>query len=127
MTDGRQVLDFSAPVLFQTKDHRHRASRHLRSTAHRRWRTSSGAARDPDRRDDRCGGRRHRTLLAQRLAVPVRVLKNSLGELANGRLDYRIAETRKDEFASSTRSSTRRHGLELRYEEPPDTSTLSRH
>jgi len=30
--------------------------------------------------------------------VPVRVLRNSLQELANGRYDYRIAETRKDEF-----------------------------
>ena len=37
-------------------------------------------------------------LLAQRLAVPVRVLRNSLQELANGRYDYRIAETRSDEF-----------------------------
>ena len=37
-------------------------------------------------------------LLARRLAVPIRVLRNSLQELANGRYDYRIAETRKDEF-----------------------------
>jgi len=36
--------------------------------------------------------------LAQRLAAPVRVLRNSLDELANGRYDYRIADTRKDEF-----------------------------
>ena len=33
-----------------------------------------------------------------RLPAPIRVLRNSLDELANGRYDYRIADKRKDEF-----------------------------
>jgi serine/threonine-protein kinase len=37
-------------------------------------------------------------LLAGRLAAPIRVMQNSLRELAKGRYDYRIADTRKDEF-----------------------------
>jgi tRNA A-37 threonylcarbamoyl transferase component Bud32/HAMP domain-containing protein len=37
-------------------------------------------------------------LLARRLSAPIRVLKISLDELAHGRYDVRIGETRKDEF-----------------------------
>jgi len=37
-------------------------------------------------------------LLAGRLAAPIGVIRNSLRELAKGRYDYRIADTRKDEF-----------------------------
>jgi len=37
-------------------------------------------------------------LLAQRLSEPLRVLRNSLTELAKGRYDYRITDTRRDEF-----------------------------
>jgi serine/threonine-protein kinase len=37
-------------------------------------------------------------LLAQRLSEPLRVLRNSLDELAKGRYDYRITDTRSDEF-----------------------------
>jgi eukaryotic-like serine/threonine-protein kinase len=38
-------------------------------------------------------------LLARRLDMPMQVLRNSLGELAQGRYDYRIAErNKKDEF-----------------------------
>ena len=37
-------------------------------------------------------------LLAGRLAAPIGVMKNSLRELAKGRYDYRIADTRTDEF-----------------------------
>ncbi|MEP7182626.1 MAG: HAMP domain-containing protein, partial [Betaproteobacteria bacterium] len=36
--------------------------------------------------------------LAQRLAGPIRVLRNSLDELAHGRYDYRIGDKRSDEF-----------------------------
>ena len=36
--------------------------------------------------------------LARRLSGPIRVLRNSLEELGRGRYDYRIAETRNDEF-----------------------------
>jgi len=67
-------------------------------------------------------------LLAQRLSMPVRVLKNSLAELANGRLDYRIAETRKDEFGELYAEFDKTAAaLERRYEEPPAPSTLSKH
>ena len=95
--DGRQVLDFSAPVLFQGK---------TIGTVH------LGIYEAPLTRVANlvlvllailtvvtvaavAGGT---YLLAQRLAVPIRVLRNSLAELANGRYDYRIAEVRKDEF-----------------------------
>jgi len=37
-------------------------------------------------------------LLARRIAAPIRVLKSSLDEVAHGRYDVRIGETRKDEF-----------------------------
>jgi methyl-accepting chemotaxis protein len=37
-------------------------------------------------------------LLARRIAAPIRVIKSSLDELAHGRYDVRIGETRKDEF-----------------------------
>ncbi|GMU70730.1 MAG: protein kinase [Burkholderiales bacterium] len=37
-------------------------------------------------------------LLARRIAAPIRVLKSSLDEIAHGRYDVRIGETRKDEF-----------------------------
>jgi serine/threonine protein kinase/HAMP domain-containing protein len=95
--DGRQVLDFSAPVLFQGKTigtvHLGIYEAPLIAVANLvlvllailTAVTVAAVA----------GGT---YLLAQRLSVPIRVLKNSLGELANGRYDYRIAETRKDEF-----------------------------
>ena len=37
-------------------------------------------------------------MLARRIAAPIRVLKSSLDEIAHGRYDVRIGETRKDEF-----------------------------
>ena len=37
-------------------------------------------------------------LLARRIAAPIRVLKSSLDEIAHGRYDVRIGETRKDAF-----------------------------
>ena len=56
-------------------------------------------------------------LLAQRLAGPIRVLRNSLDELAHGRYDYRIDDPRKDEigelFADFDRTAEaleKRHG-----------------
>ena len=56
-------------------------------------------------------------LLAQRLAGPIRVLRNSLDELAHGRYDYRIGDPRTDEigelFADFDRTAEaleKRHG-----------------
>ncbi len=125
--DGRQVLDFSAPVLFQGKTigtvHLGIYEAPLTAVANLVFVllsiltvvTVAAVA----------GGT---YLLAQRLAMPIRVLRNSLGELANGRLDYRIAETRKDEFGELYAEFDRTAAaLERRYETPPAPSTLSKH
>ncbi|MFO1310809.1 MAG: protein kinase [Burkholderiales bacterium] len=125
--DGRQVLDFSAPVLFQGKTigtvHLGIYEAPLTAVANLVFVllsiltvvTVAAVA----------GGT---YLLAQRLAMPIRVLRNSLGELANGRLDYRIAETRKDEFGELYADFDRTAAaLARRYETPPPPSTLSKH
>ncbi|MFO1302315.1 MAG: protein kinase [Burkholderiales bacterium] len=125
--DGRQVLDFSAPVLFQGKTigtvHLGIYEAPLTAVANLVFVllsiltvvTVAAVA----------GGT---YLLAQRLAMPIRVLRNSLGELANGRLDYRIAETRKDEFGELYAEFDRTAAaLERRYETSPPPSTLSKH
>ena len=120
--DGRQVLDFSAPVLFQGK---------TIGTVH------LGIYEAPLTRVANlvlvllailtvvtvaavAGGT---YLLAQRLAVPIRVLRNSLSELANGRYDYRIAETRKDEFGELyTEFDKTAAAIEKRHESLPGTT-----
>ena len=127
MPDGRQVLDFAAPVLFQGKTiggvHVGIYEAPLTAVANLvlvllailTFVTVAAVA----------GGT---YLLAQHLSMPVRVLKNSLAELANGRLDYRIAETRKDEFGELYAEFDKTAAaLERRYEEPPAPSTLSKH
>lgn len=119
--DGRQVLDFSTPVLFQRKTigmvHLGIYEAPLTAVANLvlvllsilTVVTVAAVAAGT-------------YLLAQRLAVPVRVLKNSLSELANGRLDYRIAETRKDEFGELyAQFDKTAAALEKRYEPPPAT------
>ncbi|WP_137939539.1 serine/threonine-protein kinase [Chitinivorax sp. B] len=57
--------------------------------------------------------------LAQRLSEPLRVLRNSLKELALGRYDYRIGETRRDDFGelyeafdAAAQSLQQRHDLD---------------
>ena len=97
LSDGREVLDFEAPILFQG---RNIGTVHL------------GIFQTPLSRVANL------TLvllgvlivvtsvavavssyyLAQRISGPLRVLRNSLHELAEGRYDYRIAEARDDEF-----------------------------
>jgi HAMP domain-containing protein len=58
-------------------------------------------------------------LLAQRLGAPIRVLKNSLAELAKGRYDYRIADKRSDEFGELYASFDHTAAsLEQRHEPP---------
>ena len=58
-------------------------------------------------------------LLARGLSGPIRVLRNSLDELANGRYDYRIADKRKDElgelYAEFDRTAA---ALEARHDPP---------
>ena len=97
VADGRQVLDFSAPVLFQGKTigaiHLGIYEAPLTAVANLMLVmlailtlvTIAAVAVG-------------RYLLAKRLSAPIHVLLNSLRELANGRYDYRIAEERKDEF-----------------------------
>jgi serine/threonine-protein kinase len=97
LADGRRVLDFSAPVLFQGKTigsvHLGIYEAPLTAVANLMLVllsiltlvTVAAVA----------GGT---YFLAQRLAAPIRIMRNSLQELANGRYDYRIAEERKDEF-----------------------------
>ncbi len=97
MADGREVLDFAAPVLFQGKTigNVHLGIYAAPLTAVANLMLVLLAILTAVTVAAVAGGT---YLLAQRLAQPIRVLKNSLGELANGRLDYRIGESRKDEF-----------------------------
>jgi serine/threonine-protein kinase len=118
MPDGRQVLDFSAPVLFQNKTIGtvHLGIYEAPLTAVANLVLLLLAILTVVTVAAVAGGT---YLLAQRLAVPVRVLKNSLSELASGRLDYRIAETRKDEFGELYAEFDRTAAaLEQRYEKP---------
>ncbi len=97
LPDRRAVLDFDAPVLFQSKEigrvHLGLYEAPLKTVANLMLVllailtvvTSAAVA----------GGT---YLLAQRLGGPIRVLRNSLKELANGHYDYRIADKRNDEF-----------------------------
>jgi tRNA A-37 threonylcarbamoyl transferase component Bud32/HAMP domain-containing protein len=97
LPDKRAVLDFEAPVLFQKREigqvHLGLYEAPLKTVANLMLVllailtlvTSAAVA----------GGT---YLLAQRLGTPIRVLRNSLKELAGGRYDYRIADKRNDEF-----------------------------
>ena len=119
MPDGRGVLDFSAPVLFQGKTigNVHLGIYEAPLTAVANLVLVLLAILTVVTVAAVAGGT---YLLAQRLAQPIRVLKNSLGELANGRLDYRIAEGRKDEFGELfTEFDKTAAALEKRYESAP--------
>jgi serine/threonine-protein kinase len=118
MPDGRSVLDFAAPVQFQTKTIGtvHLGIYEAPLTAVANLVLVLLAILTVITVAAVAGGT---YFLAQRLAVPVRVLKNSLAELANGRLDYRIADTRKDEFGELYAEFDKTAAaLEKRYETP---------
>ena len=97
IADGRAVLDFAAPVLFQGKEigqvHLGIYEAPLAAVARLMLIllgiltlvTSAAVALGT-------------YLLARRLTGPMRVLRNSLAELAAGRYDYRIADPRRDEL-----------------------------
>ncbi|HET7034008.1 MAG TPA: HAMP domain-containing protein, partial [Casimicrobiaceae bacterium] len=97
LPDRRAVLDFDTPVLFQSKElgrvHLGLYEAPLKKIANLMLVllailtvvTSAAVA----------GGT---YFLAHRLAAPIRVLRNSLKELASGHYDYRIADKRNDEF-----------------------------
>ena len=94
---GPNVLDFNAPILFQNKHigqvHlglleaplTHVANLMLLLLAILTAVTTAAVALGS-------------YFLARRFSGPMRVLKNSLEELGHGRYDYRIKETRRDEF-----------------------------
>jgi signal transduction histidine kinase len=64
-------------------------------------------------------------LLAKRLAEPIRVMRNSLAELASGRYDYRIADTRADEFGELyAEFDNTAAALEKRHESPQAAATI---
>jgi eukaryotic-like serine/threonine-protein kinase len=116
VADGRTVLDFMAPVLFQGKEIgkvrlgiyeaplAKVANLMLVLLAILTLVTVAAVA----------GGT---YLLAQRLAGPIRVMRSSLDELAHGRYDYRINDPRTDEvgqlFAEFDRTAA---ALEKRHE-----------
>ncbi len=116
MADGREVLDFATPVLFQGKTigRVHLGIYAAPLTAVANLMLVLLAILTAVTVAAVAGGT---YLLAQRLAQPIRVLKNSLGELANGRLDYRIGESRKDEFGELYKEFDRTaKALEDRYD-----------
>ena len=123
--DGRRVLDFSAPVLFQGKTigNVHLGIYEAPLTAVANLVLVLLAILTVVTVAAVAGGT---YWLAQRLAVPIRVLKNSLAELANGRFDYRIAETRKDEFGELyTEFDKTAAALEKRYEASGSDTTIA--
>lgn len=119
ISDGRNVLDFAAPILFQGKAigqvHLGLFEAPLTAVANLMLVllavltivTTAAVALGS-------------YLLARRLSGAIRVLKNSLEELGHGRYDYRIAETRKDEFGElfSTFDAAAT-ALEKRHDLPP--------
>ena len=123
LADGRTVLDFMAPVLFQGKEIgkvrlgiyeaplAEVANLVLILLAILTLVTVAAVAAGT-------------YLLAQRMAGPIRVLRNSLDELAHGRYDYRIGDPRKDEigelYAEFDRTA---EALEKRHEQANATPT----
>ena len=97
LADGRDVLDFAVPILFQNQAigqvHLGLYEAPLKKVANLvlvllavlTIVTSAAAGLGS-------------YLLARRLGGPIRVLRNSLAELSKGRYDYRIADKRADEF-----------------------------
>jgi serine/threonine protein kinase/HAMP domain-containing protein len=118
LADGRDVLDFGTPILFQGKEigqvHLGIYEAPLSKVANFMLvmlailTLVTIAA---------VGGGTY--LLARGLSGPMRILRNSLDELANGRYDYRINDTRKDElgelYAEFDRTAA---ALEARHDPP---------
>jgi serine/threonine-protein kinase len=124
IADKRDVLDFAVPILFQNKEigrvHLGIYEAPLSAVANLMLVllgiltlvTSAAVA----------GGT---YLLARRLAGPIRVLRTSLEELASGRYDYRIADTRKDELGELYAAFDRTAAvLEARHDAPAPAPAL---
>jgi serine/threonine-protein kinase len=124
LADGRDVLDFATPILFQGKEIGQvhlgiyeaplsRVANFMLAMLAILTLVTIAAV----------GGGTY--LLARGLSGPMRVLRNSLDELANGRYDYRIHDQRKDElgelYAEFDRTAA---ALEARHDPPrPDDET----
>jgi serine/threonine-protein kinase len=118
LADGRDVLDFGTPILFQGKEIGQvplgiyeaplsKVANFMLGMLAILTLVTIAAV----------GGGTY--LLARGLAGPMRVLRNSLDELANGRYDYRIGDQRKDElgelYAEFDRTAA---ALEARHDPP---------
>jgi serine/threonine-protein kinase len=116
LADGRDVLDFIAPIRFQGKEI---------------GRVHLGIFETPLTRVSRltwlmlglltlltsAAGALGSYFLAQRLSQPLRVLKGALAELAKGNYAYRIGETRRDELGELYSAfDTAADALEKRYD-----------
>ncbi len=118
IADGRDVLDFGTPILFQGKQigqvHLGIYEAPLSKVAN--FMLAMLAILTLVTIAAVGGGT---YLLARGLAAPMRVLRNSLDELANGRYDYRINDQRKDElgelYAEFDRTAA---ALEARHDPP---------
>ena len=124
LADGRDVLDFATPILFQGKEigqvHLGIYEAPLSKVAN--FMLAMLAILTLVTIAAVGGGT---YLLARGLSGPMRVLRNSLDELANGRYDYRINDQRKDElgelYAEFDRTAA---ALEARHDPPrPDDET----
>ncbi len=123
LTDGRDVLDFAAPILFQDKPigqvHLGMFEAPLAAVANLTLMllgilivvTSAAVATGS-------------YLLAQRLSEPLRVLRNSLVELAKGRYDYRITDTRSDEFGELYSTFDRTADALQQRHDPPEAAAV---
>jgi serine/threonine-protein kinase len=118
LADGRDVLDFGTPILFQGKEigqvHLGIYEAPLSKVAN--FMLAMLAILTLVTIAAVGGGT---YLLARGLLGPIRVLRNSLDELANGRYDYRIADKRRDElgelYAEFDRTAA---ALEARHDPP---------
>ena len=119
IADGRSVLDFAAPVLFQGKEigqvHLGIYEAPLAAVA-RLMLVLLGVLTLVTTAAVALGT----YLLARRLMGPIRVLRNSLAEVAAGRYDYRIGDPRSDELGLLYRDFDRAAAaLQARHEAPP--------
>jgi len=125
IADGPPVLDFAAPVLFQGKKigqvHLGIYEAPLAAVA-RLMLVLLGVLTLVTTAAVAVGA----YLLARRLMGPIRVLRNSLAELAAGRYDYRIADPRNDELGMLYREFDRAAAaLQARHEpSPPGEGTV---
>jgi serine/threonine-protein kinase len=128
IADGGKVLDFAAPILFQGKNI---GQVHLGI-----WQAPLSAVANLALvllgmliLVTSAAGAVGSYLLAQRLANPLRVLRNSLGEMAKGRYDYRIGESRRDEFGDLYTAFDQTAAMLQARHDPPrtddDTRTIS--